>query len=163
MPGCADVSLVCLLLVWVTDLWTDCLFNNVPNSRASNIWLYFVCLFFSISPALVLTFKWSTVDGAPGPAGPAADRIANTTDDVRAPVHRLPTAANIASAVTSRQLIAPVECVEVSNHNSRRPVCRYLGDGLLISSLFPFVSSVFSVVYLFSYYNVCPWRYIKKP
>jgi hypothetical protein len=51
-------------------------------------------LFFSLSLS-----KWLTVDGTPGPVGPTAGRIVNTTVVVRAPALRLPMEANIASAV----------------------------------------------------------------
>lgn len=43
--------------------------------------------------------KWLTVDGTPGPVGPTAGRIVNTTVVVRAPALRLQMEANIASAV----------------------------------------------------------------
>ena len=68
--------------------FVTCLFIRSPHKV---IFLTSIVVFLS---------KWLTVGGTPGPAGPTAARIANTTVVVRAPALHLPTEANIASVVT---------------------------------------------------------------
>ncbi|KAK4045776.1 hypothetical protein OUZ56_033740 [Daphnia magna] len=65
---------------------------------------------FKKATVLLFVQSWMA-DGMHGPPGPTAGQIVNITVGVRAPVHRLLTEANIASAETLCQQIAPVECV----------------------------------------------------
>lgn len=98
-------------------------------------------------------------DGMHGPPGPTAGQIVNITVGVRAPVHRLLTEANIASAETLCQQIAPVECVVVrnpflnSNPQTWTPLLHHPFVFKQIKQFFFFIG--YNLIALFDYYS---WR-----